>query len=513
MKKSLLITIVVIVLIAIAGGWWFFGPRPDEPITTFEECVSAGNPVMESYPRQCRADGQTFIEFVGNEIEKTDLIRINTPRPNQTISSPLTITGEARGNWFFEASFPIVLTDWDGKIIAQGIAQAKGDWMTINFVPFEAILTFTVDKNAYSNRGSLILKKDNPSGLSENDDALEIPIVFAGIMGAVVPPPIACTMEAKLCPDGSAVGRTGPNCEFTACPTGSIKTGSTANLNEKILNSGVYITPLQVVSDSRCPTDVTCIWAGEILVEIKLEKDGVVKIVELKEGGNASIGESTVTFVSVLPEKNSTVSIQAKDYKFTFKVASIIRSCLKDADCSAGFECVQECGPPVSRQDDSPLSYYCQLKGYIRNCPICLAKHTQIDTPFGAMAVENLSIGTPVWTVNKTGERVVGFITLVSKTAVPSDHKMVQLVLNDGRTLLVSPGHPTIDGRTVGDLVAGNEYDGSQVRSAERVSYDEGYTYDLLPSGETGFYFANSPTDRPESSGRAGILIDSTLHP
>ncbi len=28
----------------------------------------------------------------------------------------------------------------------------------------------------------------------------------------------ACTMEAKLCPDGSAVGRTGPNCEFAACP-------------------------------------------------------------------------------------------------------------------------------------------------------------------------------------------------------------------------------------------------------------------------------------------------------
>jgi len=30
--------------------------------------------------------------------------------------------------------------------------------------------------------------------------------------------PVACTMEAKICPDGSAVGRVGPNCEFTACP-------------------------------------------------------------------------------------------------------------------------------------------------------------------------------------------------------------------------------------------------------------------------------------------------------
>ena len=27
-----------------------------------------------------------------------------------------------------------------------------------------------------------------------------------------------CTLEAKICPDGSAVGRSGPNCAFAACP-------------------------------------------------------------------------------------------------------------------------------------------------------------------------------------------------------------------------------------------------------------------------------------------------------
>lgn len=35
----------------------------------------------------------------------------------------------------------------------------------------------------------------------------------------------ACTMEAKLCPDGSAVGRTGPNCEFTPCPSEALCEG------------------------------------------------------------------------------------------------------------------------------------------------------------------------------------------------------------------------------------------------------------------------------------------------
>ncbi len=147
-------------------------------VANFTECVTTGAPIMESYPRQCRYGDKTFTEDIGNENEKSDLVRLNSPRPNQVIQSPLTITGEARGNWFFEASFPIVLVDWDGRIIAQGIAQAKSDWMTTEFVPFEATLTFTVDKDVYSNRGALILKKDNPSGLPEHDDALEIPVVL-----------------------------------------------------------------------------------------------------------------------------------------------------------------------------------------------------------------------------------------------------------------------------------------------------------------------------------------------
>ena len=86
----------------------------------------------------------------------------------------------ARGTWYFEASFPVVLPDWDGKIIAEGIAHAQSDWMTTNYVPFTATLDFTVQDTTDPAlmRGSLILQKDNPSGLPEHDDALEIPVVF-----------------------------------------------------------------------------------------------------------------------------------------------------------------------------------------------------------------------------------------------------------------------------------------------------------------------------------------------
>ena len=39
----------------------------------------------------------------------------------------------------------------------------------------------------------------------------------------------ACTQEAKVCPDGTSVGRTGPNCEFAACPTPTEAPNPTAN--------------------------------------------------------------------------------------------------------------------------------------------------------------------------------------------------------------------------------------------------------------------------------------------
>lgn len=107
-----------------------------------------------------------------------DMVVLYEPLPEQGgITSPLVVRGKARGPWFFEASFPVTLTDWDGRIIAQTPAQAKGDWMTTDFVEFEAVLTFTTDTTV-SSRGALILQKDNPSGLPEYDDYREITVFF-----------------------------------------------------------------------------------------------------------------------------------------------------------------------------------------------------------------------------------------------------------------------------------------------------------------------------------------------
>lgn len=113
---------------------------------------------------------------------KADTIIIDTPEPGSTITSPLEITGEARGPWFFEASAPVMLVDWDGRIIAESYIEAEESWMTEDFVPFSGTIEFespyTAGAAAFQARGTLIMQKANPSDLPENDDALEIPVMY-----------------------------------------------------------------------------------------------------------------------------------------------------------------------------------------------------------------------------------------------------------------------------------------------------------------------------------------------
>jgi hypothetical protein len=172
----------MVVLILSGAGCQPFPPAGNEntnvvTITNFEECAVAGNPVMESYPRQCNANGQTFTEYIGNELEKTDLIKIDSPRPNAVVASPLEVTGQARGTWYFEASFPVKLLDENGNEIPlnQSYIMTTEEWMTEEFVPFKATLEFSAPATA---TGTLVLEKDNPSGLPEQDDSLIVPVRF-----------------------------------------------------------------------------------------------------------------------------------------------------------------------------------------------------------------------------------------------------------------------------------------------------------------------------------------------
>lgn len=147
-------------------------------ISTFEECAKLF-PIMESYPARCTTpDGRWFVEKTAKLEEfvsaKGEVIRVEIDQ-NLSIGNPLVFSGQAKGNWFFEGSFPVKIEDSNGTIIAQKIATAQGEWMTTEFVNFTVSITYPVMQTG---AGNIVLSKDNPSGLTGLDDWVKIPIVF-----------------------------------------------------------------------------------------------------------------------------------------------------------------------------------------------------------------------------------------------------------------------------------------------------------------------------------------------
>lgn len=108
----------------------------------------------------------------------SDQITVEEPTPMSSVSSPIQLRGEAWGPWFFEASAPVVITNWNGLIIGEGYITAEGDWMTEDFVPFSGEVSYTREANSAYASGTIIFQKSNASGLPENDAAVEIPIIL-----------------------------------------------------------------------------------------------------------------------------------------------------------------------------------------------------------------------------------------------------------------------------------------------------------------------------------------------
>ena len=113
--------------------------------------------------------------FLGNKKEVSSDIRGLSIKSGQKITSPLVVEGEAIGGWFFEASFPIKITDEQNNVLGYSFVQAQTDWMTENFVAFKGEISYV---SKYGGKGFLVLSKDNPSGLSEHDKEIKIPINF-----------------------------------------------------------------------------------------------------------------------------------------------------------------------------------------------------------------------------------------------------------------------------------------------------------------------------------------------
>jgi hypothetical protein len=140
--------------------------------------------------------------------------------------------------------------------------------------------------------------------------------------------PVACTMEAKLCPDGSAVGRTGPNCEFSACPVLSAspkenpKSGLESEKNPFVFSLGQPFTlgknQIATISDtgleieitgfvnSPCPKGAQCFWSGQGINFTYRMKGKIESGINLMQafGYQAVLGETDYeTYANLIVEK------------------------------------------------------------------------------------------------------------------------------------------------------------------------------------------------------------------
>lgn len=141
-----LVSAVVIVLLG-AGVWLALKPVP----------------IVESLPPKV-----TYVN--ANE----DMIRVIAPHPGESVDGTFTVLGQARGNWYFEANFPVEVVGENGARLVQVPVPAQGDWMTTEFVPFSVSITVP----NYTGPATLILRNDNASGLPEHDRSVSIPIVI-----------------------------------------------------------------------------------------------------------------------------------------------------------------------------------------------------------------------------------------------------------------------------------------------------------------------------------------------
>lgn len=158
MKKQYVLTVVFIVFITLF--WWLNRNAPALPPveTTVVPTMSQVAPA-----------------------QKEGKIIVSLPLPESTVpEKSVQIKGTAVGNWFFEASAPVNIVNWDGLIIGEGyVTVDEGyDWMTTEMVPFTGTVSYDASQIGAYSYGWIIMQKNNPSGESKFDDSLEFKIVF-----------------------------------------------------------------------------------------------------------------------------------------------------------------------------------------------------------------------------------------------------------------------------------------------------------------------------------------------
>ncbi len=156
-------TVIVLLLLVIAVLGWLLSTKSAEAPSTNEVAVPVNSNTEVPGNVQTPPTAKPPL---------SKQVQILSPKANESVGKKFTVTGKAPGNWFFEGSAPIQVRDSETSKIFQGVAKVSGDWMTTKLVPFSADIII----QGYSGNATLVFLRDNPSGMPENDDSVELPI-------------------------------------------------------------------------------------------------------------------------------------------------------------------------------------------------------------------------------------------------------------------------------------------------------------------------------------------------
>ena len=124
-------------------------------------------------------------------------------------------------------------------------------------------------------------------------------LLVIGVVGVLyyakvpIPPVVACTQEAMQCPDGSYVGRTGPNCSFAACPVATSSSQSNGGLQ-----GTMTIGPICPVEQAGHPCKPTpAMFAAHPVFVYSSDKSALIETLTPDANGNFSITLPTGTYL------------------------------------------------------------------------------------------------------------------------------------------------------------------------------------------------------------------------
>lgn len=173
-SRSLRVAGIFLLILLVLGGM-FYGiyQRQRSQVANLERDVARLNQRLADAQKQVPvAQSKEEVSYTSS---KGVVAKVYLPTRGTILKNPLIVLGEVPGSWSFEANFPVILKDSRGDVIAQAPAQLLGEWTTNELAPFSAVLPHA---SSVSGDGVLVLQRDNPSGLTENDDSIVIPVKY-----------------------------------------------------------------------------------------------------------------------------------------------------------------------------------------------------------------------------------------------------------------------------------------------------------------------------------------------